>query len=336
MVIQTDYSKVDSILIAYPLGYKNEFSELTLFYDKLISKIPIDINIIAIVNNKSAQEQLKIKFGYRALEIIVINGWDDIWIRDIIGIGIEHSIAQPIYDATYCNYIAKNRNFKLINSAAEDLIKNVLRKGIVKVPLKIDGGNLILNSKYAFITQKVITDNNSLSEDEITSLLHEKLGIMPIIVPTNKGDSLGHIDGYMSFINDDCIAIAEYPKMEIFKADNEYSNILHKYCQKLNLRIVTIQERPVNQTIPCECDLKGKRKFCTYTAVGNYINFLRINNTIILPEYTLPSLKETMMYNNLNEETLSYLGFQVIKINCDTLAQHGGSLRCLSYTCRLN
>jgi agmatine/peptidylarginine deiminase len=143
---------------------------------------------------------------------------------------------------------------------------------------------------------------------------------------------MGHTDGYMSFLDDGTVCITEYPKMEIFKDDNEYTKKLEAICRDLNFRTITLYDRPLNYSIKCECDLQKERKCCSYSANGNYINFLRLNDTIILPEYTLTTLKETIYYNNINEEILSNLGFQVIKINCDALAQHGGSLRCLSFT----
>ncbi|RYD57629.1 MAG: hypothetical protein EOP56_07575 [Sphingobacteriales bacterium] len=336
MNIQTDYSKVDTVLIAYPQGFNNEFEELVPFYDLLLTKIPFDINILVVVNSKSARERLKLKFKNRKLEILVFEEWDDIWMRDIIGIGINQSIVKPLYDCTYCNYLRANRNFNKLNSITEILIKDHLKKELVKVPLKLDGGNMILNSKYAFITKKIFQDNGDITEEEVLDILNQRLGITPIIVPSNTGDSLGHIDGYLAFLNDETIAVVEYPKMDVFKNDNLYSSTLVKYCNDLTLRVVKIQERPISQAIACECDMQKSKKYCCYSSIGNYINYLRINNTIILPEYTLPTLKETVYYNNTNEEELSNLGFQVIKINCDILGRHGGSLRCLSYTCSLN
>lgn len=336
MKIQTDYSNVDSILIAYPEGFKNEFEGLVPFYDKLITKIPHDIKLNIVVNNLSAGERLKAKFKKKKINVLIEDGWDDIWVRDVMGIAVDSNIVKPVYDSTYCDLLKKRRNYPKLNAVAESIIKNKFNKGLVKIPLNLDGGNIILNNEYAFITQKVFSDNPDLTEKEILDLIVYSFGVAPVIVPLNSEDYLGHIDGYMAFIDEQTIAVVEYPKMEIFKKDNEYLQTLEKYCHDLNLRIVTIQERPLNQSIPCECELKCKRKVCSFPANGNYINFLRLNDTIILPEYTLPTLKETIYYNNVNEEILSNMGFQVIKINCDLLGQHGGSLRCLSFTYNSN
>ncbi|MBS1778054.1 MAG: agmatine deiminase family protein [Bacteroidetes bacterium] len=332
MNTQTDYSKVDSILIAYPLGYKNEYNELTTFYDKLITKIPFDITITAIVNNNGAKERLKLKFKNRTINVVVFEEWCDIWVRDIIGIGVNNSVVKPIYAPGYCNYLTSTCDVNKIDNYAKLLIKENFGKQLKNLPLKIDGGNIVINRTYAFITRRIFDDNPNFKEEEILKILSENLGITPIIVPVNIGDTVAHIDGYLAFMDDNTVAIVEYPKMDLFKHDNAYSDKLVRYCSDINLRIVMIKDRPVNQTVPCQCNLKSKKKYCCYSAVGNYINYIRLNNTIILPEYTLPTLKETMYYNNVNEETLSNMGFQVIKINCDAVAQFGGSLRCLSYT----
>ncbi len=97
------------------------------------------------------------------------------------------------------------------------------------------------------------------------------------------------------------------------------------------LEVIEMYDRPVDEIVPCECYRKTK-KACFYSARGNYINFLRLNNTIILPEYSLPTLKETKYYNEVNKEILIQQGFEVRTINCDMLSKEGGSLHCLSYT----
>jgi agmatine/peptidylarginine deiminase len=330
-MITTDFSLVSNLFLAYPDGFQNEYEELVSFYDKVITKIPPEINLFIIVNNLKAKERLKHKFPKKQIEIVIEDSWDEIWLRDVLGIIKDDYIIKPQYEPNYCNYVLANRNLRQLNNGAIRLAEEYIKMGVIQLPLKFDGGNFVANQNFAFMTDKVLSDNK-ITQKEVVTIIKDSLGLIPIIVPSNKGDVLGHIDGYMSFLDEETICITEYPKMEIFKNDNDYSNILRGICHDLNFRTITINDRPLNYSIKCECELQKERKCCTYTANGNYINFLRLNNTIILPEYTLTTLKETIYYNNINEEILSNLGFQVIKINCDTLAQHGGSLRCLSFT----
>lgn len=329
-MVKTDFDKVYHLFLAYPDGFNNEYDELTPFFDKLITKIPPEINLHIITSNARAKQKLQFKFHRRNLEIIVEGGWNEIWLRDVMGISNGENIYKPIYEPNYCSYQANTMNYRNLNNIAINIIKDHLQKGIVQIPLKLDGGNFVANHRFAFITEKVLHDND-LPEKEVVAIIKEKMGVTPIIVPNNKGDVVGHTDGYMGFLEEDIICVSEYPKLDSLKEDHKYLETLRNVCGDLNLRIQPVQERPLGYSIPCECE--AKKKCCTYTANGCYVNFLRLNNTIILPEYTLTTLKETMYYNNVNEEALSRYGYQVIKINCDMLAQHGGSLRCLSFTC---
>ena len=51
--------------------------------------------------------------------------------------------------------------------------------------------------------------------------------------------------------------------------------------------------------------LFGKRKL---------YKFLRLNKTVIIPEYILPTKKETQYYNITNQEIFEGLGFEVLRI----------------------
>ena len=68
-----------------------------------------------------------------------------------------------------------------------------------------------------------------------------------------------------------------------------------------------------------------------FSSGGNFLNFLRVKNTIILPEYNLPTKKETQYYNITYQETFEGLGFEVLKINCDVLTKIGAVLHCVFY-----
>lgn len=77
---------------------------------------------------------------------------------------------------------------------------------------------------------------------------------------------------------------------------------------------------------------KDKSNSCLSSARGTFINFLVINDLIILPEYTLPNYKLAMDYNAVNKKNVTDLGFKVITINCDDLAKLGGELHCVTFT----
>src|SRR5581483_5518893 len=110
-MVKTDFDKVDHLFLAYPDGFNNEYDELVPFFDKLITKIPSEISLHIIVSNDRAKQKLEFKFLKRNINIIVEEGWNEIWLRDVMGIPNEEYIYKPIYEPNYCNYLASTMNY---------------------------------------------------------------------------------------------------------------------------------------------------------------------------------------------------------------------------------
>lgn len=326
-----DFSEVKNIILAYPLNFKNEFGKCSFVIDELINNLPVDINIQIVATDEAALYQLNNMHPDKVFQPLIIEKWDDIWMRDCLGFMTDNTFIKPIYFPKYCDYKNRWNYFKRINKLSREIINHFINKPIIDLPLIWDGGNLVNNSQYGFITNKIIEDNPTFTKEYIENIIKDKLGIQPLIINKSIDDVIGHIDGYMSFINENNIAISSYPNMPFLKKDNEYLEYLSNYSIGRGLAVTRINDRPIDEAIACNCN-SFKRKGCYYTAKGNYVNNLRINDTIILPEYTLSTKRETNYYNQSNKEIYQSIGFDVKTVNCDQLAQFGGSLHCLSFT----
>lgn len=330
-MIFTEYSKVNNLILAYPERYYNEYERLTSFYNSLIDLIPNNIQLWLITNNNATRIKLENKYRYKKINVIGIKGWDEIWLRDCIGINTKNGIVKPYYHPQYCTLHKYRDYYENINKQSRIIIKECLQKKINYMPLVIDGGNFSNNDKTVFLTDKILEDNRELSKSEIINILQDFIQLRPEIIERSKTDSIGHTDGFLNFISNDKVLLSNYPSLPFLKQDIDF---IYKVRQKLEderLEVVEMYDRPVDEIVQCECYRKTK-KACFYSARGNYINFLRLNNTIILPEYTLPTLKETKYYNETNKDILTQQGLEVKTINCDMLSKEGGSLHCLSYT----
>jgi agmatine/peptidylarginine deiminase len=329
-MVFTEYSKVTNLILAYPERYYNEYEKLTSFYDSLINIIPNDIQLWLITNNNATKIKLESKYRYKKINVIGIKGWDEIWLRDCIGMNTSNGIIKPYYHPQYCSLHRYGDYFEHINKQSRIIIKECLQKKINYMPLVIDGGNFSNNDKTVFLTNKILDDNKELSKSEITNILKDFTGLRPEIIERCENDSIGHTDGFLNFISNNKVLLSNYPSLSFLKEDIQFIYRVRKKLKEEKLEVIELYDRPIDEVVPCECYRKTK-KACFYSARGNYINFLRLNNTIILPEYTLPTLRETKYYNNINKDSLAQLGFQVKTINCDTLSKEGGSLHCLSY-----
>ena len=330
-MVQTDYNEVTKILLAYPERFYNGYDELVPFYDELIALIPNNFQIGIITNNNQSIKKLEEKFKHKKIDFLGLKGWDEIWLRDCIGFNTKDHIVKPQYSPSYCKKNGDYDYFKKINGLSNTLVRNFLQKDTISLKLIIDGGNMVCNEQFVYLTDKVYLDNPIYSHNEVDTLIKNYTGLEPIIIENNKSDVIGHMDAYLSFIDNQRAFIPEYPSFPFLKEDIDFIKRVDESVASNGIERITLFDRPIDEAAICGCNT-NKTKPCFYSARGNFLNFLRLNNTIILPEYNLPTKKETQYYNITNQETFEGLGFDVLRINCDVLAKFGGVLHCISYT----
>lgn len=207
--VQTDYQPISKLVLAYPERFYNGYEELVPFYDELIELIPEDITIWAITNSDQTSHKLQVQFSHKQLNTYCIRNWDEIWLRDCIGIIKGDSIVKPQYSPNYCNKNLDNY-YKQIHNSSKRIIKNCLEKEIIELPLKFECGNFVFNDKYAFLTDKVLEQNEDIAEEHIRQIINSMTGLIPVIIKGNKYDTIEHTDGYINFIDDDKVLLAKY------------------------------------------------------------------------------------------------------------------------------
>lgn len=332
-MIKTEFSNINDLFLPYPKGFKDTSQSLNNFFKDLIGLIPKTIRQFIIVNNEMAGNEIKSYYPNKTIEIILIEGFNEIWLRDIIGFNTgTNRIFKPIYNPDYCNYIYTPDYLEKIDYQVKEIIDKSIKSEIVEIPLILDGGNFVSNGEIAFVTNKVIKDN-STSHDIIKNILSDYLGVKTIIIESNQNDKLSHSDGYLNFLDKKRICLSKYPKIDFLKEDISYLKRLESIIEENSLDIITIFDRPIDEkVIGGGKTLHDKSKDCLSSARGIYVNFLILNNVIIMPEYSIPSYKNTMDYNAINKRILTDLGYDVISINCDSIGKLGGSIHCCSFT----
>lgn len=313
--------KVTELFLVFPDKFPSYYSRLCKFFLELYELIPSDIQLNIIVNNKKALNTLE-KSIKRKFNTILVEGFDEIWLRDFMGFSINGQVIKPEFKPDYFFKINTDEQLKKIKQYSNKAIEEI---SIKKNDLDIvwDGGNLVSNGKIGFITDKILADNLEYSIAEILSRIEYALNIKPILVPTSKFDTLGHIDGYMSFLEEDKVCISVYPDLPFLKSELKYLDNLREVAKKENLEIIDVQDNPVKE----KC-IVGKESI--ESAKGCYVNFLKLNNTIILPEFDVGRINSNR-YNSVNKEMLEEIGYEVKTIDCTELSELGGVLHCISW-----
>lgn len=326
-MIKADFSKCNYLFLAYPKGFLNEYESLVTFYDGLIEIIPNEIELIIIVNTKKAAKELRNKFRHKPnLNTIVINYFDEIWLRDCMGVVSDDTIYNFNYSPNYCTLGKETKYYTYLNKLIKNIWSATFPYKLIDIPLNIDGGNFVHNTEKVFMTAKVNEDNPN---KDVGRVIKDYTGLDAIIVPRSCYDVIGHTDGYMALKDHSTLFLSEYPNLSYLKKDREYIQNLKNVAIENGFKVLPIFDKPTDEPIQCAC--KGqKTRSCMFSASGVYVNYIRLNNCIIMPEYIIPKNSQ-IEYNWTNKKWLESLGFDVLTINCDQLAKYGGSLHCISF-----
>jgi len=327
-----DWHSCKAIVLVYP--YKiNGREHLQSFYDKLLSYIPAEIDIVLLVRDQSIANVFNkkcIKAGIpNNIEFEIYPDLFDIWVRDYAPLTVtEMGMLSPVKFEYKPSYVEKKFEKYVLNDhkAGEMLGNKFVSKGMSSVYCHWDGGNLTHNGKgTAIISNRFISDNESYNiNNEIRPLLNVILGFSNIIlIPVEPLDETGHVDGMVRFIDEKVLVVGAYPR---HSENHVFMNRLAENLQTDLGKDYTILRLMNAEPEDYESEGIG-------SAVGNHLNFLRINDLILFPYYSdmiskqpLLDFKSELEKNNLN---IHVIPVDIPEIN--ELARSGGVLNCISW-----
>jgi agmatine/peptidylarginine deiminase len=231
---------------------------------------------------------------------------NDIWARDYMPIQINSSeYIEYRYDPDYLQGNSKGyRNLK----SYPDIICDSIGLKTIKSSLIIDGGNIVKSSNCIIFTDKLIKENShSHSRTELIKELQTTFKVEKIVfIPWDKNEEYGHSDGMIRFIDDETVLL-NYPY-------NKDSNIISS-LKKSNLKLEYL-----------DFSKKTNNKFN-----WAYINFLQIENLIIIPKFGLD--EDYQAYEQICSYYTNYKG-RISQVDVTEFVKRGGALNCISWTIR--
>ena len=254
-------------------------------------------------------EQLAGILHKHRIPVTLIDGTRDVWARDYCPVQAEprafikfryhpnylHGYKHLITPVTVC------RQFQDLGSCQQTRII-------------LDGGNVVAAQKRAILTSKTYRENPRQEPKRLRSKLSKLLHVdQCLVIPEETGDPIGHSDGVVRFLEEDLVVVNDYSRI-----DPAYGHRLRDLLVKHGLRIEKLphfREDRSQDGIP--------------SAVGNYVNFLRIGKLIVVPAYNTRQDDRAC-------KTLEWLCPQatVVPLNCIDLARTGGVLNCITWTIR--
>ncbi len=127
----------------------------------------------------------------------------DIWARDYMPIQVSRQrFVEYMYNP---DYLQTTVNKKYITNTAD--VCKALGIETVKIPLVLDGGNVVKHQNKVILTDKVFKENKfQFSKEEVIRCVKDVLGVdTVIVVPWDKIEKYGHADGMVRFIDSNTV-----------------------------------------------------------------------------------------------------------------------------------
>lgn len=247
----------------------------------------------------SILEKHKVKYSF-------LKATKDIWCRDYMPVQTPSGkLIQFTYDPSYL------RDNKEWEDSRSD-VKEVCRLNNIEAlfsDINLDGGNVLICDGRAIISDRVFSENPDRDKDEIVKELGQLLECEIIIIPAENDDMTGHADGMVRFVNRNIILGNN------LEAEYKYwRERMKKVIEKYNLKYINM---------PFFVPKDSKHPL---SAVGVYVNYLEVDNLIVLPVF---GKEEDNQAITIIKE--AFPGKAVETIDYNDVAYEGGLLNCTTW-----
>ena len=240
-----------------------------------------------------------VKYGF-------LEGTKDIWCRDYMP--IQTKTGKFIQFKYEPSYLKNDNEWDESRSDVEEVCK---LNNIDAEPsdINLDGGNVLLCDDRAIISDRVFSENKDWNREKLVSELSRLLECEIIIIPAENDDMTGHADGMVRFINRNTILGNKLADEYKYWRDG-----MQKVLEQYGLKYIDV---------PFFLPKDPKHPL---SAIGVYVNYLEVNNLIILPVFGRDEDEQVIsiiksVFPDRKIETIDY----------NDVAKEGGLLNCTTW-----
>jgi len=276
--LPSQWEKQDFVMLVFPTvksDWAHSIDEIQESYTELIQQISRYQKCVILYTKKD--DIAKLKNYSKNLKFISL-ATNDTWIRDFGGICIFDGRKIKILNFNF-NAWGDKFDYEIDNSINKKLVINgFFKQPMIDIDFILEGGSIDSNGDGVLLTTGNCifnkNRNSNLNKKQILKKLESSFGVKEIIVLENGSligdDTDSHVDTLARFLDKNTIAYVKCYD----KSDEHYNELMNmeKELQKTGFSLVPLP-------LPEPKFFKGKRLPATY------INFVFINNALIVPTY---------------------------------------------------
>ncbi|MCC3154587.1 agmatine deiminase family protein [Hymenobacter sp. BT770] len=240
------------------------------------------------------------------VEVATLPGTRDIWARDYMPVPTAlGSLVQFRYAP---DYLRPKRWHRTITDGAN--VTQQLGLPFKSSPLIVDGGNVVSRFGRVIMTDKVLRENPKVPIAQLLTSLAEALEVNRIdLVPAHPKDFTGHADGLVQILDERTALI----------------NDCRRHEPALWATLQTALRRAGFECVPLPYNPYQNPDYTS--AIGEYINFLCVSRTLIVPTYQ--QAEDDAVLRRLQA---LYPGHNIIPVDGRAIARQGGVFHCVTWS----
>lgn len=186
----------------------------------------------------------------------------------------------------------------------------------LRIPLEVDGGNLITNGDGLCLSTVQLIVDNDVPEPHLRRMLKIYYGCdQTVFLEPLIGEETGHIDMFATFTSSDTVVVGQYAD----DVDDQNRSVLDRNVETLS-RVQTARGRLHVVRIPMPDRSGGQWR--TYT------NVIYANGALLVPVYSDDDRRVRARVLSTFSRLLP--SWDVVALEADTLTGGGGALHCVS------
>jgi len=271
--LPAEFEPIQSVFVSFPIYYPEQWKTHT----ELINSISSEAEAIVLVPNKYWQKAVMLYFEQKDISLANVRfayvKTDDVWTRDYGPTTVINSNGEKIF--IWNNYYEEYNSYHKLSADAAGDLGRYFDIPVYRVPLVVEGGNIITDGEGTFIMfNSVLVNNPDYNLSKLKKVMKDYYGCKNLILlPLLKDELTGHIDMVVKFVDKNTLMVIEsdisykwYQDFEnIAKELSETKTLDGKKYKILRLRMPKTDDESVN--------------------FWSYINSLTLNGSVIVPVF---------------------------------------------------